>query len=125
MRLMNAIMIPLSKLLALVALSLLMIFLFTGNSSLSFHILGTAFCQSLRKLLLGAFLAYPLTSRLYLSLENQADQTSLIAIIYTWVFGVATAFLAGLILYVTVETPIGDFLRLIVSSIVRSVNSSR
>ena len=124
MRLMNAIMIPLSKLLALVALSLLMIYLFTGNSSLSFHILGTPFCQSLRKLLLGAFLAYPLTTRLYLSIENQADQTSLIAIIYTWLFGVVTAFLAGLILYVTVETPIGDFLRMIVSSIVRSINSS-
>ena len=67
MKLANAFFMTLSKLFALASLSIFLLFLFTGNASLYYQILGTRFFQSLRKLLFGAYLVFPLVSRVYLS----------------------------------------------------------
>ena len=43
------------------------------------------------------------------------------AIIYTWIFTVVLAIIGGLILHVTVETPIGDLGKKLISDVIRLI----
>ena len=69
-RVANAVIMPIAKFFALLSLSLLIIFLSTGHSSLSYHILGTPLWQSLRKLLLSAYLVQPLVAKAYMATQD-------------------------------------------------------
>jgi len=43
------------------------------------------------------------------------------AIIYTWIYSVVLAIICGLALHVTIETPIGDLGRIIISDVIRLI----
>ena len=121
MRLSNSLIMTLSKLFALASISILLLFLFTGNASLYYQILGTRFFQSLRKLLFGAYLSFPLVSRVYLS-AGYPLSTDIMSVAQLYTFNVCTSFILSWIMYLFIENPLTEGLRLIISDIVRVIN---
>jgi hypothetical protein len=98
---------PLSKLLGLLSLSFLMLYLFTGNHSLYSHILGNTFFTALRRLLLGAYLVFPIASRMQSTWG-----------IYQIIHAIVLSFIFSVGMYLGIEVPIGDFARKIISDLV-------
>ena len=98
-----------------------MVFLFTGNSSIYFQLFGNDFAQCLCKLLFGAYLTFPLVARTYLTLLPESFEVTLLSILYMLAFNLMGSFALSFILYLVVECPISDLLRMMISDIVKLI----
>lgn len=126
LRVINAVLMACGRLSAMLSLSLFMLFLFTGNSSFYFQILGNNFWQTLRKLLFGSFLVSPIFSRAYLvSQPSPSVPLTAITFVQLYIFSIFGAFVVSSLLYMAVECPLTDLFKLLVSDFVRLANRGR
>jgi hypothetical protein len=78
----------------------------------------------MRKLLFGAYLSFPLMSRVYLS-AGFSLPSDMLGFMQLYIFNVTASFFSAWILYSLIECPIGDGLKLVVTDIVKEVHRIR
>ena len=121
----NALLMTASKISFLLAFSLLLAFMFIGNDSIYFQIFGNKFTQSIRKLLFGAFLVSPIMAKASLALQDRPPTALTYSSGYLlYVGNIVSSFIVSLFLYLSIECPIGDILRLLITDIIRLVHKA-
>ena len=118
-RIINAVIMIVGKMLQLISLFLLMLFIFTGNFSFYFQVIGGRTFTCLRKLLYGAYLVYPIMAKIYLAQQDHVFIVTIGTMIYIYLLTVATAFAVSFVLYIFFECPVNDLLKILVSDVVR------
>lgn len=119
----NAILMTASKLSFLLALCLLLVYMFAGNYSLYFQIFANKFTQSIRKLLFGAFLVSPIFAKGVLALKSSPPiDLTFSSGFQLYILNVVGSFVISFALYLTIECPVGDFLRLLISDVVKLIH---